>query len=169
MFKHLRTMLRLVVPTMVSSDSAAIQESTSTRDNLQIAFNVARNANARYLAFAKKADEEGFGEVACFVLLQKAEEIHDRNHSDVIRKMGATPALHLEAIEVKSTHVNLKTAIADEKYEHDNQDALDNLQKRTGKNHTNHVCPDCGNTLEELNIVKCLVCRHSKSGLIAVS
>jgi predicted DNA-binding protein len=52
--------------------------------------------------------------------------------------------------------VNLKTAIADEKYERDNQDALDNLQKRTGKNHTYYVSPDCGNTLEEVNIVKCL-------------
>jgi rubrerythrin len=153
----------------------------------------------------KKADEEGFGEVASlFRTAAKAEEIHARNHSDVIRKMGATPALNLEAIEVKSTHENLKTAIADEKYERDimypefvevatqekataairtftfalkveavhavlYRDALDNLQKRTGKNHTYHVCPDCGNTLEELNIVKCLVCRHSQSGVIAVS
>jgi rubrerythrin len=49
----------------------------------------------------------------------KAEEIHARNPRDVIRKMGATPALNLEPIEVKSTHENLKTAIADEKYERD--------------------------------------------------
>jgi rubrerythrin len=45
------------------------------------------------------------------------------------------------------------------------RDALDNLQKRTGKSHTYHVCPDCGNTIEELNIVKCLVCRHSSAAL----
>jgi rubrerythrin len=49
------------------------------------------------------------------------------------------------------------------------QDALDNLQKRTGKNHTYYVCPDRGNTLEEPNIAKCLVCGYCKSGLIAVS
>ena len=118
--------------------------------------------------------------------------------------MGATPALNLEPIEVKSTRENLKTAIAGEKYERDimysefvevathekatagirtftftlkveavhavrYQDALDNLQKRTGKNHTYYVCPDRGNTLEEPNIAKCFVCGYCKSGLIAVS
>jgi len=148
---------------------------------------------------------EGFGEVASlFRAVAKAEEIHARNHSDVIRKVGATQAVNLEPIKAKSTHENLKTAIAVEKYERDisypefvelathkkataairtfrfalkveavhaalYQDALDNLQKRTGTNHTYYVCPDCGNTLEEVNIVKCLVCGHSKRGFIAVS
>ena len=75
MFKHLRTMLWLVAPTIVSSDSAAIKESTSTLDNPQTAFNGESNANARYLAFVKKADEEGFGEVASlFQLLQKPKK-----------------------------------------------------------------------------------------------
>jgi rubrerythrin len=120
MFKHLRTMVCAVAPTIFSSDSAAIKESTSALDNLQTAFNGESNANTRYLAFAKKADEEGFGEVASlFRAAAKNKEIHARNHSDVIRKMGATPALNLEPIEVKSTHENLKTAIADEKYERD--------------------------------------------------
>ena len=205
MFKHLRTMLSLVVPTIVASDSAAIKETTSSLDNLQKAFNGESNANAGYLAFAQKADEEGFGEVASlFRAAAKAGEIHARNHRDVIRRMGATPVLNLEPIEVKSTRENLKTAIAGETYERDimypefvevamhekataairtftfalkveavhavlYQDALDNLQKRTGKNHTYYVCPDCGNTLEELSVVQCLVCGHSKSGFIAVS
>ena len=205
MFNHLRTMLCLVARTIVSSDSAAIKEATSTLEGLQTVFNGESNANALYLAFAKKADEEGFGRVASlFRAAAKAEEIHARNHGEVIRRMGATPALNLEPIEVKSTRENLKTAIAGETYERDlmypefvevatyeratavirtltfalkveavhavlYQDALDNLQKRTGRNHTYYVCPDCGNTLEELNIVKCLVCGHSKSGFIAVS
>jgi rubrerythrin len=204
MFKHLRTMMSLVVPTIVSSDTL-VKESTSTLDNLQTAFNGESNANARYLAFARKADEEGFGEVASlFRAAAKAEEVHARNHGDVIRKMGATPALNLEPIEVKTTHENLKAAIAGEKYERDimypefvevakrqkataairtftyalkveavhavlYQDALDNLLKRTGKRHTYYVCPDCGNTLEELSILTCMVCGHRKSGFIAVS
>jgi rubrerythrin len=113
-------MISLVVPTIVSSESVAVQESTSTLDNLQTAFNGESNANARYLAFARKADEEGFGEVASlFRAAAKAEEVHARNHGDVIRKMGATPALNLEPIEVKTTHENLKAAIAGEKYERD--------------------------------------------------
>jgi rubrerythrin len=205
MFKHLRTMMSLVVPTIVSSNAPPLKESASTLDNLQAAFKGESNANARYLAFAKKADEEGFGEVASlFRAAAKAEEIHARNHSDVIRRMGATPALNLEPVDVKSTRENLKTAIAGERYERDimypefievakqqqataalrtftyalkveavhavlYQDALDNLQKRRGKNHTYYVCPDCGNTLEELSILTCMVCGHPKDGFIAVS
>ena len=205
MLRHLRTLLCLGAPTIVSSDSAAIKESTSTLDNLQTAFNCESNANARYLAFAKKADEEGFGEEASlFRAAAKAEEIHARNHCDVMRKMGAMPALNLEAIEVKSTHENLKTVIADEKYERDImnpefvevathekatsairtftfalkieavhavlcQDILDNLQKRTGKNHIFHVCQDCRNTLEELNIVSDSLAGIRRAAFIAVS
>lgn|GEM_PF-3576669 len=44
---------------------------------------------------------------------------------------------------------------------------VDNLGKLRGKSHTYYVCPDCGDTLAELNIVKCLVCGHPKSGFVA--
>jgi rubrerythrin len=205
MFQHLRALMSVVMPTIVSSEGPVVKESTATLDNLQTAFNGESNANSRYLAFAKRADEEGFGEVASlFRAAAKAEEIHARNHADVIGKMGATPALNLEPVDVKSTRENLKTAIAGENYERDfmypefievanrqkataamrtftyalkvegvhailYQDALDNLQKRTGKNHTYYVCPDCGNTLEELNILKCMVCGHTKNGFMAVN
>src|SRR6516225_1409333 len=205
MFRHLRTGLSLLMPTIVASDAFAVKESTSTLDNLETAFNGESNANARYLAFARRADEDGFGEVASlFRAAARAEEIHARNHGDVIRTMGATPARNLETIEVKTTCENLKAAIAGEKYERDimypefievakrqnataavrtfthalkveavhavlYQHALDNLDKRTGKSHTYYVCPDCGNTLEQLNILKCLVCGHANSGFVAVS
>ncbi|HEX8896281.1 MAG TPA: ferritin family protein [Terriglobales bacterium] len=75
MFNHLRTMLCLVVRTIVSSDSEAIKESTSTLEGLQTVFNGESNANVLYLAFAKKADEEGFAEVASlFRALQKPKK-----------------------------------------------------------------------------------------------
>ena len=48
------------------------------------------------------------------------------------------------------------------------QDALDNLDKRTGTSHTYYVCPDCGNTLEQLNVLKCLVYGHAENGFVAV-
>ena len=205
MFKHLRPMLSLIAPAIISSDGSAVKESTSTLDNLQTAFNGGSNANVRYLAFAKKADEEGFGEMASlFRAAAEAEEIHARNYSDVIRKMGATPALNLEPVVVQATRENLKAAIAGEKYERDithpefievakqqkataalrtftfalkveavhavlYQDALDHLSKRTGQSHTYYVCPDCGNTLERLNVLKCLICGQAKSGFVAVS
>jgi rubrerythrin len=204
MFKHMRTMLSLVVPTVVSP-GMAVKESTTTLDNLQAAFNGESNANARYLAFAKKADEEGFGEVASlFRAAAKAEEIHARNHGEVIRKLGGTPTLNLEPIEAGTTRENLRTAVAGETYERDfmypefieaakrqqataairtftyalkveavhailYQDALDHLDERRGASHTYYVCTDCGNTLEALNILNCMVCGRAKSGFIPVS
>jgi rubrerythrin len=205
MFKHMRTILSLVAPTIVSSHGVMASESTSTLDNLQTAFNGESNANARYLAFAKKADEEGYGEVASlFRAAAKAEEIHAQNHAAVIKKMGVTPELKLEPVVVKTTKENLKVAIDGEKYERDimypefvdvarrqnataalrtftyalkvetvhavlYQDALDHLAHRTGKSHTYYVCPDCGNTLEEMNILRCLICGHASGGFIAVN
>ena len=53
-----------------------VKESASTLDNLQTDFNGESNANVRYLAFARKADEERIGEVASlFCAAAKAEEI----------------------------------------------------------------------------------------------
>ncbi len=65
---------------------------TSTLDNIQTAFNGESNARARYLAFAERADQEGYGEVASlFRAAAKAEEIHAASHAVVIKKMGGTP------------------------------------------------------------------------------
>jgi rubrerythrin len=47
-----------------------------------------------------------------FCTAAKAEGIHARNHGEVIRAMGATPARNLEPIEVKTTCENLRVAIA---------------------------------------------------------
>ncbi len=50
---------------------------TKTLENLQTAFNGESNANAKYLEFAKKADEEGYTKVASlFRAAARAEEIH---------------------------------------------------------------------------------------------
>ena len=88
----LRSFLSLVVPSAVAHDAAPVSETATTIDNLQTAFNGESNASARYLAFAKKADEEGYGEVASlFRAAAKAEEIHARNHAEVIEKLGSTP------------------------------------------------------------------------------
>jgi len=47
----------------VRKGAAGMPEGT-TLDNLMAAYSGEMNANARYLAFAKKADEEGYGAVA---------------------------------------------------------------------------------------------------------
>jgi len=205
MLHSFSAILSLLVPAAVAAGSKSTAESTTTLDNLQAAFHGESNANARYLAFAWKADEEGYGRVASlFRAAAKAEEIHARNHAAVIEKMGGKAILTLEPIKVNTTAENLKVAVEGEVYERDimypefieaakrenataairtftlamrveavhavlYQSALNQLKEYRGANHTYYVCPDCGNTLEELTILKCLICGHPKSGFIAVN
>jgi rubrerythrin len=100
--------------------SAADTISPATLTNLQTAFNGESNAHARYLAFARKADEESYSGVASlFRAAARAEEIHAANHSAVIRKSGATPEAKIESPIVKSTAENLRAAVTGESYERD--------------------------------------------------
>jgi len=92
----------------------------STVDNLQTAYNGESNAHARYLAFAEKADTEGYAQVAAlFRAAARAEQIHAGNHAVVIKKLGGTPAANIEKPVVKSTKENLEAAIKGETYERD--------------------------------------------------
>ncbi|MGE5114429.1 MAG: rubrerythrin family protein [Acidobacteriaceae bacterium] len=92
----------------------------ATLANLQTAFNGESNAHARYLAFAKKADTEGYGEIASlFRAAAKAEEIHANNHAVVIKKLGGKPEAKIETPDVKTTRENLEAAIKGETYERD--------------------------------------------------
>src|SRR5260370_5219664 len=94
--------------------------STTTLENMQAAFNGESNAHIRYLAFAKHADNEGYGEVASlFRAAARAEEIHARNHAVVIKEMGAVPQAKIDSPEMKSTRENLEAAIKGESYERD--------------------------------------------------
>jgi rubrerythrin len=94
--------------------------SATTLDNLMAAFNGESNAHARYIAFAKKADEEGYGQVASlFRAASRAEEIHAANHAKAIEQMGDIPQATIESTIPKSTAENLKEAIAGETYEKD--------------------------------------------------
>ena len=74
-------------------------------DNLKTAFSGESQANRKYLAFGKKADEEGFPQIAkLFRAAAAAETVHAQNH---FRAMDG----------VKSTAENLDVAIAAENYE----------------------------------------------------
>ena len=78
---------------------------SKTVENLRNAFAGESQANRRYLAFARKAEEEGFIEIAkLFRAVAEAETIHALNH---LRVMD----------EVKSTLENLEAAISGEKIE----------------------------------------------------
>jgi rubrerythrin len=103
----------LVLPSVAAAASG-------TLDNLQTAYSGESNARARYLAFAEKADQEQYGEVASlFRAAAKAEATHAANHAVVIRKMGGSPQSQIEVPDVKSTMENLEAAIKGESYERD--------------------------------------------------
>ena len=77
----------------------------TTNENLQAAFAGESQANRKYLAFAKKAEADGFRQVAkLFRAAAGAETIHAHAH---LRVMGG----------VKATADNLKAAIEGEGYE----------------------------------------------------
>ncbi len=110
-------------------------QSSPTLENLQKAYNGESNAHVMYLEFAKKADEEGYKEVAnLFRATAKAEEIHRDNHAQVIEAMGATPKNNITTPEVKSTKENLETAIKGESYERDTMYPEFISQAKTEKN-----------------------------------
>ena len=77
----------------------------ATQENLKDAFAGESQANRMYLAFSKKADQEGMKQIAkLFRATAEAETIHAHAH---FRVMGA----------IKSTLENLKAAAEGESYE----------------------------------------------------
>lgn len=159
---------------------------TKTDENLKAAFAGESQANRLYLAFAKKAEEEGNTQVAkLFKAAAEAETVHALNH---IRVTG----------QVKSTTDNLVTAIMGETYEYKKMypdflaeankenvkqaawsfDVADKVEQvHAGlfkkavdamKNNRElekvdyYVCSVCGNTVEGAAPDKCPVCGSPK-------
>jgi rubrerythrin len=101
-----------------AGQAAAKLEPKSTLEGLQMAYDGESNASAKYLAFAKKADAEGYGRVASlFRAASVAEGIHAAGHAKVIAALGGKPNADIKKAEVKSTKENLQAAIAGETYE----------------------------------------------------
>lgn len=77
----------------------------TTNENLQEAFAGESQANQKYKAFAKKAEKEGFNNIAkLFRTTAEAERIHAEGHLRALEKIG-------------STLDNLQAAIDGETYE----------------------------------------------------
>jgi rubrerythrin len=77
-----------------------------TDSNLKNAFAGESQANRKYLAFARKAEQEGFSNVArLFRTAAEAETIHALGHLNAMGGVG-------------STSDNLRAAVAGETYEH---------------------------------------------------
>ena len=77
----------------------------TTRENLKEAFAGESQANQKYRAFAKKAERDGFPNIAkLFLTAAEAERIHAEGHLTSLEEIG-------------STVENLKAAVAGETYE----------------------------------------------------
>lgn len=103
-----------------TGQAAAVDANAATLANMQTAFNGESNANARYKAFARKADAEGYTQVASlFRAAAEAEQIHAAAHAKVIAALGGKATADVKAPEVKTTAENLKAALEGETYERD--------------------------------------------------
>lgn len=71
-----------------------------TKENLKKAFAGESQANRKYVAFAKKADQEGYKQIAkLFRAAAEAETIHALSHLDKLDGVGTTEENLKEAIE----------------------------------------------------------------------
>ena len=162
----------------------------STMDNLEDAFAGESQANRKYLAFAKKAEDEGFGQVAkLFRAAAEAETVHAHKHLRVMGGIRSTKENIQEAIGGE-THEFTKMCpemIEEAKKEGDNkalqsfefankvesihadlyQKALDNLGKNENVDY--YVCPVCGNTVENSVPDQCPICGVSGSQFMRIS
>ena len=151
----------------------------NTVEDLKEAFAGESQANRRYLAFAKKAEDEGYHQVArLFRAAAEAETVHAHNHLRVLKGIRSTKDNVLEAIngethEFKSMYPEMMDAAKTEKnteayqsFHFANsvekihaalyQKALDNLGKNEELDY--YVCPVCGNTVEKTVPDKCPIC-----------
>ncbi len=97
---------------------AIAAENEITIQNLLTAFEGESNAFAKYIAFAAKADEDGFhGAASLFRAAGRAEQIHAANHARIVKQLGGTVRCQIHAVDVSSTLENLKTALGGEQHE----------------------------------------------------
>ena len=100
--------------------NAVVGSKAKTMENLLAAYNGESNARARYMAFATKADDEGYAKAASlFRAAARAEQIHASNHAAVISELGGTPKADIKTPDVKDTAENLAAAVQGETYERD--------------------------------------------------
>jgi len=117
----MKTTRRSLAAALAALFVAAAASAATTLDNLGQAFAGESNAAHRYTAFAQKADQEGYAQVASlFRAAAKSEEIHRERHRAALKKLGGAGAdVKLDDLQVGTTAENLRAAIAGESYERD--------------------------------------------------
>jgi len=91
---------------------------TKTIENMQSAYKGEMTATAKYEAFSKKAEEEGYHNIALlYNAVSAAENIHATNHKHVIEDAGAMVPIISPEYKVKTTKENLNDDLKGEAYE----------------------------------------------------
>ncbi len=90
----------------------------SLLDNLQIAYSEEANSHANYMAYAEKADKEGYGRVASlFRAAAKSDELQMNGHAKIIKALKAEPKADIKKPMMMTTKGNLEMCIKEEKEE----------------------------------------------------
>ena len=161
----------------------------TTEQNLREAFAGESQANRKYLAFADKAEREGYKQVArLFRAAAHAETVHAHAHLRAMKGIGDTASNLREAIagethEFKDMYpAMIETAhqeghkAAERSFTYANevekihaalyQKALDSLDKSTETDI--HVCSVCGYTCEGEAPDKCPVCAANRNAFVKI-
>ncbi len=156
----------------------------TTMDNLKEAFSGESQANRKYLAFAEKAEQEGYKQVAkLFRAAAHAENVHALNHLRVMGAVGKTTDNLRNAIEGETTEFRemypefieqakkekasdaaiLSFDVAN-KVEKIHAGLYKNALGNLGKNKEvdYYVCSICGNTVEGSAPERCPICNAPK-------
>lgn len=89
-----------------------------TVQNIKDAIIGETTASAKYAAWGKQAEKEGYPRVALlFKAASKAESIHANNHRSVLNQLGVTMDDFQPEYDVNSTKENLQAAVEGESYE----------------------------------------------------
>ena len=118
--KRLVNFAALLIAVSVVTVSCSGGKPIKTIENLKAAITGESNASATYQAFAAKAAQEGFLNIAkMFAAASAAEAIHVKNHNAVLVKLGEEAyAPAVGAPNVSGTVENLQAAINGEIYEY---------------------------------------------------
>jgi rubrerythrin len=161
-------------------------------DKLMAAFAGESQANRKYLAFAKKADEESLPQVAkLFRAAAEAETVHALNHLRIAGKVGMTvsnldEAINGETFEFRQMYPNFIDVAKNEKnkqaeWSFDIANKVEEIHAglyskmleavKEGRDIPQvdyYVCKVCGNTVEKSAPDKCSICGAPKAQFIGI-
>lgn len=98
----------------------ASADAPAMRESLLHAYEEDMNEHARYLAYARQAEGEGYHQAArVFRATAEAERVRAERHARALRRAGWEPRANLESPSVRSTRANLSRALLHERSERD--------------------------------------------------